>query len=508
MSTTPNALFAACGPSRLTENGDATNASAGDARVDFFYNIHDDASRESIVDHLAAAWGVDATDALRLVFYLLDVRAGKGSTTPALHCLQWLHDHHPATLLANLQYIRQFGCIRDYATLLMMIRADPAALADWRQKSRNCQRDHYNCSPFYKTLRSVALSDTDRKLHSAIVDLFATALVADKAQMDDAQPVSLHAKWLPTQDSYLNRATRLYDDVALAVYSLDRQTNGQQHTRRPLLHARNHLRRKYVSPLRQYSKVTERLMSDGEWTNIRYSGVPSKCMSRNAAHFQRHDPSGWQNFLNDATTGTTQVHAGTLKPHEILFPSKKTRGLSDELASAQWQSYVAGLRKSGSLASAIALCDVSGSMQGQPLCIAIALGTLIATVTTPPWQDHLITFSQDPQFHLIQGATLAERVRSIKAMNWESNTDFDRVFDHILQRAQRHSVKADEMPRTLFVLSDMQFDQADPTMTMTAFERIDAKYAAAGYSRPQIVFWNLRASSGVPVRSLQRGLHW
>jgi len=53
---------------------------------------------------------------------------------------------------------------------------------------------------------------------------------------------------------------------------------------------------------------------------------------------------------------------------------------SIEVMEAQWKAYVEKLRESGELSSALAICDVSGSMEGQPMevsppCILQMLGS-------------------------------------------------------------------------------------------------------------------------------------
>jgi hypothetical protein len=60
------------------------------------------------------------------------------------------------------------------------------------------------------------------------------------------------------------------------------------------------------------------------------------------------------------------------------------------------------------------------------------------------------------------------------------------------------------MIKKVFVFTDMQFDSANGASKSpydTAFKVISAKYAAAGYALPQIVFWNLREThSSFPVQ--------
>jgi hypothetical protein len=50
------------------------------------------------------------------------------------------------------------------------------------------------------------------------------------------------------------------------------------------------------------------------------------------------------------------------------------------------------------------------------------------------------------------------------------------------------------MPKRLFIISDMQFNEIDRDSS-TNFAEIERKYAESSYDRPQIVFWNVNGSS-------------
>lgn len=45
---------------------------------------------------------------------------------------------------------------------------------------------------------------------------------------------------------------------------------------------------------------------------------------------------------------------------------------SQQTMELQWKSYVSNLKASGSLSSALAVCDVSGSMAGEPMQVSQA----------------------------------------------------------------------------------------------------------------------------------------
>lgn len=57
---------------------------------------------------------------------------------------------------------------------------------------------------------------------------------------------------------------------------------------------------------------------------------------------------------------------------------KEEADLKQQTMELQWKSYVSNLKKSGTLHSALAICDVSGSMSGQPMEVH-----LLRSISTP-----------------------------------------------------------------------------------------------------------------------------
>ena len=76
---------------------------------------------------------------------------------------------------------------------------------------------------------------------------------------------------------------------------------------------------------------------------------------------------------------------------------------------------------------------------------------------------------------------------------------------------QISKLRAEDVEKmTLVVFSDMQIDEADPNMTIM-YANIEEKYYNIGmevcgqpYKPPHILFWNLRSTTGFPVRSNQK----
>ena len=61
------------------------------------------------------------------------------------------------------------------------------------------------------------------------------------------------------------------------------------------------------------------------------------------------------------------------------------------------------------------------------------------------------------------------------------------------------------MPTKILIISDMEFDEA--CQQKTNLEVINDKYKASGYSRPEIIFWNVNGRMGnVPAKSQDKGI--
>ena len=69
---------------------------------------------------------------------------------------------------------------------------------------------------------------------------------------------------------------------------------------------------------------------------------------------------------------------------------------------------------------------------------------------------------------------------------------YQAVFDLILQLATSIKLRPEDMVKTLFIFSDMEFDECGGHEYETDYQLIKRKFEDAGYRLPAIVFWNLR----------------
>ena len=173
------------------------------------------------------------------------------------------------------------------------------------------------------------------------------------------------------------------------------------------------------------------------------------------------------------------------------------------MLEAQWKALPDYMPKGESI---LPVCDVSGSMEGVPMDVCVALGLYLAERNTGPFGGHFITFSRNPHLQTLRGDSLYGKLQQILTATWGQNTNLEAVFALILDKAREHGLAPEELPKTLLILSDMQFDGCVLNGNRNALAMIDSMYARHGYVRPNIVFWNLRAATGVPAKVNESGV--
>ncbi|MEX3984141.1 DUF2828 family protein [Paraburkholderia sp. EG287A] len=244
--------------------------------------------------------------------------------------------------------------------------------------------------------------------------------------------------------------------------------------------------------LSRSSSTIEQKMCARRWDEINFAHVPSVAAARYQATFRRQDEYRYADYINEVSAGRASMHAGAVFPHDVL----KAASLDDMAATAQWSK----LPRPALAGDVLALCDVSSSMdrcvsgKTTAMDICVALGLLLSESLTGPFHDQVLTFTDQPSWHTVSGATLSERAASLRGAKWGNSTNIQRAFDAILARA-RAAGPDFVMPKVLLVLSDMEFNQANGAgkLNHAVMER---KFAAAGFAVPTLVYWNLNGRLG------------
>jgi hypothetical protein len=412
-----------------------------DPRCQFFFKIVRNTPGGTLTDLLAKSWAVSPSDTLKLVFHLRDCRGGKGEKKQFHECLRWLLQHHPESLRNNFDNIPFFGSYKDWLTLL----------------GTSIESEVFNHLALQLRQDKQLLQSGDEKLRHTI---------------------SLAAKWAPTEGCAHDHQFQAAAKVASALQV-----------------RKNAYRKDYLVPLRQHLRIVEAKMCSGDWEHIDFSQVPAVALKRYKKAFAKHAPERYQEFLARVKAGQAKMNVGRLHPHEILSPYLR-HGSQDETIEVQWKTFVQEHRKKlVGFPNSLAMIDVSGSMHGQPLDVAVSLGLLIAECNVGTFHGKFLTFSSNPSLEELRGKTTYEKIQNIVRSHWEQSTSLIKAFDLILTTAKMFRVPPEQMPAQVVILSDMAFDPATNRNDRTNFEVIEEKYHAAGYTRPKIIFWNLQGTS-------------
>jgi hypothetical protein len=255
--------------------------------------------------------------------------------------------------------------------------------------------------------------------------------------------------------------------------------------------------RKTLSARRAELDVVERKMCAKQWTTINYQGVPSKAALRYKDAFVKHDAVRYSQFIADVKSGKATINARVLYPYEIV---EKALARDDSATlDVLWNSLPDYIGDDAS--NSIVVADVSGSMSGRPMDVSISLAMYISERNKGAFKDKFITFSEQPSLQSVIGNNIRERVSNLASADWGQSTNLEAVFDLILGTAQKHNVPAADMPTKVYIVSDMEFDQACRNPSATLFEAIQLAYEDAGYQMPELVFWNVNArNTHAPVR--------
>lgn len=268
----------------------------------------------------------------------------------------------------------------------------------------------------------------------------------------------------------------------------------------------NKLRKLFRTTPKQYRKmlvgltnVVESKMCAKDWENIDYSKLPSLASSRYQKSFNKNDNERYNEYKKSLQDGTAKVNAGAVYPYDIV--KSMNMGGDKIVSEKQWESLPNWLE--GSVERILPVVDVSGSMcvevGGNPnlscMDVAVSLGMYISERNEGSFKDAFITFSNNPQLQYLTG-TLSERLRQLRNAEWGMSTDLEAVFNLILHQAKMNNVPESNMPTKILILSDMQFNQATRRGSLGAQSMIESMYEELGYTKPDIIYWNLNAKGG------------
>lgn len=261
------------------------------------------------------------------------------------------------------------------------------------------------------------------------------------------------------------------------------------------------LRKKFMLTPKEWRKmlvnrtnVVENKMCERRFKEIDFKGVPSLALARYSRAFERQAKEEYAQFLSKVRSGDVKINTEALYPYDVV----KTLVRGDpETAEVQWENlpnYMEGSEDK----IILPVVDTSGSMLQcvsgitTALDISVSLGLYLAERNEGALKDMFVTFSSHPEFQVIQGDSLGERIRSLRDAHWEFNTNIERTFNEIARRGYDANVSQKDMPDVVLIISDMEFDRAIvDSSRSTAMQTAKTAFEKYGYNMPILVFWNV-----------------
>ena len=433
-----------------TENGAMTHATTESDCLDLFATIGAlrGASDGEIETRFLRAYAENRDVAMKLLFFARDARGGLGERRVFRVILRWLANNESATVRKNIEYVAEYGRFDD----LLALMGTP------------CE--------------------------TAMLDTLKKQFDADSEALKNGGEVSLLAKWLPS----VNTSNK--DAVA----------NAKRIARRFGMNDAAY--RKALVALRARIRIIENNLREKDYS-FDYAKQPSKAMYKYRQAFIRNDGERYGQFLDKVQNGQATLHTSALMPYEIITPFFR-RDVSEEERKAINTTWISQ-EDFGDTENALAVIDGSGSMYGRgepmPATVALSLGIYFAERNKGAFHNHFITFSERPQLVEIKGEDILDKLRYCHGFNEVANTNIQRVFELILDVALKNSVPRDELPKKLYIISDMEFDRCAKDASLTNFEYAKKLFTEAGYTLPEIVFWNVASRNRQqPVTKNEQGV--
>jgi hypothetical protein len=346
--------------------------------------------------------------------------------------------------------------------------------------------------------------------------------------------ISLVAKWIPREKT---RFGYLYESLAYDYYKeYISSSSSKDHVTqiKAMLKCKTNYR-KLLAKLNVKIDTLQIKQCGKKWSDIDFNKVTSISIANQkkaflnikkdgnkrsneddriicAEHFKEHIQSTTKNNMEIkgkrvGLTSFTNQAINLIDSRRRVIMNNENCQMEIDLLNSQWRD---NSSQNGKLGKMIAMVDVSGSMDGDPLHAAIALGIRVAEKSL--LGKRVMTFSAKPRWVNLQNKdNFIDMVEEVNKAEWGMNTNFHAALDLILSAIIETNMPSEDVEdMVLAIFSDMQIDEGDKCDKKVLYDTMKAKYAEAGikvngkpYNPPHILFWNLRSTSGFPTLSSQ-----
>ena len=408
-----------------------------------------------------------------------DRNDGKGERAVSYHMFMSLYDYFPQTTFDLLSQYPKLGYWKDLSQLYLLAH----------QTKNGPKWDEFKRS---------------------IVCCFTNQLTNDVCELElnsRSTNVSLCAKYVPKEGRSFDKKTKITKAIAAQLFPELFKTDFRK--------AMKQFRSLYTR-LNRHIDTIEIKECSGRWSEIDFNRVPGRALNiqrkaflnttKNGGEELRHPDNidrmkcreNFQSHLQKAARGEVKVKGKTMFIHELVEQIMNGRLNTQEervLIESQWNAHVDHFRQTmeetnSSLGKGLCLVDVSGSMSGIPLNVAIAMGIFASSFAHPAFRDRFISFESTPRWIVLRyprsyseyqsrqefspstignwddsraggELTLYEKVLVSQYSPWGGTTDFVAAHELILEACVGANLHPEELPEWFMILSDMQFNAAN-----------------------------------------------
>ena len=406
-----------------------------------------------------------------------DRNNGKGERAVSYHMFMWLYEHFPQTTFNLLSQYPTLGYWKDLSQLYLLAHQTKTG-SNWDTFKKN------------------------------IVRCFTNQLVKDEQEFSrnpSSTNVSLCAKYVPKEGRSFDKKTKITKVIASYLYPELFKSDFRKAMKRF---------RTLYTRLNKHIDTVEIKECSGRWSEIDFNRVPGRALNIQRKAFLNTTKNGeeelrypdntdrmkcrenFQSHLQKAVHGEVTVKGRTMFIHELVEQIMNGRLNSPEertLVEAQWNAHVEHFRQTmeetnSSLGKGLCLVDVSGSMSGIPMNVAIAMGIFASSFAHPAFRDRFISFESTPRWIVLRypnsyseyksnamycstfqwqpsraggELSLYEKVMVARNSPWGGSTDFAAAHELILEACVNAKLRPEDLPEWFMILSDMQFNDAN-----------------------------------------------
>lgn len=416
----------------FTENGDKAYKSTGSACLDYFAIVG--GMRFNIKDALnlfMKAYYEDPIIAIKLLFYVRDIRTGLGERNLFRLSFNALANMYPNIAKQLIEYIPKYGRFDD---LLVAI---------------------------------------DTPIKKDIFEYFNKILKEDIENKKENKHISLLAKWLPSINTSSLETRDLANKVAVGLGMKKADY------------------RKMLSFLRE-GLILENNLREKDYS-FDYDAVSGGAMMKYRSAFIKNDEERYFKYLDELKQGKSKINTNTIYPYEVLRKLRSQWSDKDVKAlDAVWNNFdrskidsktIVVRDGSGSMCDNLPVCAID---------VATSLALLFAEQLQGPFKNKFITFSSEPKLVEVKGKTIFDKLKYMLTFSDWTDTNIQKVYQLIIDVYKHNNFKPEDALDRIVIISDMEFNCLEDNDQST-FEFIKNEFKKINKKMPELVFWNVRA---------------